>query len=219
MSPPPEPSAPSETPAPPEARDVPGRPRQTRELILDAAVACLMENGYAGASTLAIQARAGVSRGGLLHHFRSREELLVAAALHVADTESPRNQERVVRELAAVPEGRARSDRFVELLWESHHRRFFWAAMELWNAARTDPSLREALRPAERAVTASVLACVERTWGPAALGRPGARELRDVLMTSMRGAALTYAFRDHPPATDPRLPAWKDLADRMLHGD
>ena len=31
----------------------------SRLLILDAAVACLVEDGYAGASTLAVQARAG----------------------------------------------------------------------------------------------------------------------------------------------------------------
>src|ERR1700712_4678532 len=58
----------------------------SRLLILDAAVACLVEEGYAGASTLAVQARAGVSRGRLLHHFPSRAELLVAAAGHLSTT-------------------------------------------------------------------------------------------------------------------------------------
>src|SRR3712207_7678852 len=60
------------------------RTADSRLLILDAAVACLVEEGYAGASTLAVQARAGVSRGRLLHHFPSRAELLVAAAEHLA---------------------------------------------------------------------------------------------------------------------------------------
>ena len=35
------------------------RTADSRLLILDAAVACLVEDGYAGASTLAVQARAG----------------------------------------------------------------------------------------------------------------------------------------------------------------
>src|SRR6059058_877642 len=52
------------------------RTADSRALILEAAVACLVEDGYAGASTLAVQARAGVSRGRLLHHFPSRAELV-----------------------------------------------------------------------------------------------------------------------------------------------
>ena len=60
------------------------RSADSRLLILDAAVACLVEDGYAGASTLAVQARAGVSRGRLLHHFPSRAQLLVAAAEHLS---------------------------------------------------------------------------------------------------------------------------------------
>ena len=57
---------------PPGPRSRSERTADSRLLILDAAVACLVEEGYAGASTLAVQARAGVSRGRLLHHFPSR---------------------------------------------------------------------------------------------------------------------------------------------------
>ena len=53
------------------------RTSDSRLRILDAAVACLVESGYAGTTTLTIQARAGVSRGRLLHHFPSKETLLV----------------------------------------------------------------------------------------------------------------------------------------------
>ena len=59
------------------------RTATSRARILDAAVACLVESGYRGATTLRIQARAGVSRGRLLHHFPSRDELLVAASRHL----------------------------------------------------------------------------------------------------------------------------------------
>ena len=44
------------SPCGPPAR--PARSEGSRALILDAAVACLVEDGYAGASTLAVQARA-----------------------------------------------------------------------------------------------------------------------------------------------------------------
>jgi AcrR family transcriptional regulator len=56
----------------------------SRRRILDAALEGLVEAGYAGASTLMVQRRAGMSRGGLLHHFPSKDDLFVAAAQHLA---------------------------------------------------------------------------------------------------------------------------------------
>ncbi|MCZ2830681.1 TetR/AcrR family transcriptional regulator [Modestobacter sp. VKM Ac-2986] len=52
---------------------------RTRRVVLDAAAAVVTEHG-AGVSLDAIARRAGISKGGLLHHFRSREQLLVAVA-------------------------------------------------------------------------------------------------------------------------------------------
>ena len=44
----------------------------------------LVEHGYSNATTVRIQAAAGVSRGRLLHHFPSRDSLLVASVHHLA---------------------------------------------------------------------------------------------------------------------------------------
>src|SRR5947209_19740075 len=93
------------------------RTADSRALILEAAVACLVEDGYAGASTLAVQARAGVSRGRLLHHFPSRAELLVAAAEHVATTQLDEVGRRAAAVMHDEPTGRERVDRAIELMW------------------------------------------------------------------------------------------------------
>ena len=74
----------SRSTAEPERRSREQRTSDSRTRILDAAVSCLVESGYAGTTTLTIQNRAGVSRGRLLHHFPSKENLLVAAAQHLA---------------------------------------------------------------------------------------------------------------------------------------
>src|SRR3954447_16097606 len=83
----------------------------SRLLILDAAVACLVEDGYAGASTLAVQARAGVSRGRLLHPFPARAELLVAAAGHLSETLLEEVRARAAELMADQPAGGERIDR------------------------------------------------------------------------------------------------------------
>jgi AcrR family transcriptional regulator len=207
----------------PERDDVPAGPRtrsertaDSRALILDAAVACLVEEGYAGASTLAVQARAGVSRGRLLHHFPSRADLLIAAAAHLSTTLLADVQRRAEALMADQPTGRERVDRAIELTWATFQEPPFWAAMELWTAARTDPGLRAGLRSEERRLRAAIRAVADGIWGPEVAAAPLYPELCELLFTSMRGVALVYAFEERPAATDPHLALWKRLAERML---
>jgi AcrR family transcriptional regulator len=192
------------------------RTADSRLLILDAAVACLVEDGYAGASTLAVQARAGVSRGRLLHHFPSRARLLVAAAQHLSTTLLAEVQQRAVAVMADEPHGRERVGRAIDLMWATFQEPPFWAAMELWTAARTDPDLRAALRSEEHRLRTAIRAVADGIWGPEIAGAPLYAELCELLFTSMRGVAMVYAFEDRPPATDPHLELWKRLAARML---
>jgi AcrR family transcriptional regulator len=194
------------------------RSADSRVLILDAAVACLVEDGYSGASTLAVQARAGVSRGRLLHHFPSRAALLVAAAQHVATTLLAETEQRAAALMGDEPPGPERVDRAIELMWTTFQEPPFWAAMELWTAARTDPDLRAALRGEERRLRGAIRAVADGIWGPEIAVAPLYAELCELLFTSMRGVALVYAFEDRPAATDPHLALWKRLATRFLFG-
>ena len=201
----------------------PGGPRSRSErtadsrlLILDAAVACLVEDGYAGASTLAVQARAAVSRGRLLHHFPSRAQLLVAAAEHLSTTLLEDTRRRAADLMADEPPGPERVGRAIDLMWTTFQEPPFWAALELWTAARTDPELRAALRAEDRRLRSAIRAVADEIWGPEVAAAPLYGELCEVLFTSMRGVAMVYAFEDRPAATDPHLPLWKRLATRML---
>lgn len=77
---------PSGAPAPARAR-AEARVRQsqesraaaTRAQILDATLLCLREIGYRSTTLAQIQKRAGVSRGALLHHFKTKAELVAHA--------------------------------------------------------------------------------------------------------------------------------------------
>ncbi|MGY1593858.1 TetR/AcrR family transcriptional regulator [Geodermatophilus sp. SYSU D00708] len=204
--------------APPGPRSRSARTAGSRALILDAAVACLVEEGYAGASTLAVQARAGVSRGRLLHHFPSRAELLVAAAEHLSTTLLAAVRERAAALMADQPAGPERVDRAIDLMWATFQEPPFRAATELWTAARTDPELRAALRAEERRLRAAIRAVADEIWGPEIAAAPLYAETCELLFTSMRGVAVVYAFEDRPAATDPHVALWKRLAERMLFG-
>lgn len=139
----------------------PPRPRRTqaerreatRTKLLDAAVQCLIERGYAETTTSEVQLRAEVSRGTLLHHFPTKVELLVGAVQHLAG----RRVTQVNRELAALPTSADRLDAAIDLAWAQLSSPLFWAALELWTAARTDEELRGALVPVEKEIFALLL--------------------------------------------------------------
>ncbi|MFP5068203.1 TetR/AcrR family transcriptional regulator [Pseudonocardia nantongensis] len=194
------------------------RSEDSRARILDAAVACLIEGGYSGATTLTIQSSAAVSRGRLLHHFPSRDRLLVAAAQHLAVKRVADTEERVRRVVEQDPPADAfqRADRVIELLWESFSEPHFWASIELWTAARVNGEIAEVLRPEERRLGAAIRASMARMFGDELASRPRFKQLRDLLLTSMRGTSMTYTFDPRDPGGDSMLAQWKDLARVLL---
>lgn len=52
----------------------------TRDRLLDAAITLFRARGYEGASVESLCAAAGVTKGAFFHHFRSKEDLALAAA-------------------------------------------------------------------------------------------------------------------------------------------
>ncbi|ALE73109.1 Transcriptional regulator, TetR family [Pseudonocardia sp. Ae168_Ps1] len=196
------------------------RSEDSRARILDAAVACLIDGGYSGATTLTIQSAADVSRGRLLHHFPSRDRLLVAAAQHLAVKRVADTEERVRRVVEENPPADAfdRADRVIELLWESFSEPHFWASIELWTAARANGEIADALRPEERRLGAAIRASMARMFGDELASRPRFKQVRDLLLTSMRGAAMTYTFDPRDPRDDSMLAQWKDLVRALLAG-
>lgn len=192
--------------------DYAARSRVTQQHILDTAVEVLVELGYAGASTLKIQERAGVSRGRLLHQYPHRDALLVAAVQHIAEA-------RVGTAPGRGPwpdDPGERSDAAIEAMWETYQQDYFWAATELWLAARHNAKLSEALAPKEHALGTAIRSAIDDLFGPTLSAHDRFPGLRDVLNTSMRGVALTYAFDRREPASEPHLATWKSLARDVL---
>ena len=88
-----------------------------------------------------------MARGRLLHHFASRDVLLVAASEHLAAQRVQDTTQRVTSELQHPRNDTDRVDLVIELMWASFHEPHYWAAVELWTAARTEDVIAEALLP------------------------------------------------------------------------
>ncbi|PZU04121.1 MAG: TetR/AcrR family transcriptional regulator [Gordonia sp. (in: high G+C Gram-positive bacteria)] len=185
---------------------------RSRNQILDAALEVLIDRGYAQASTLAIQEAAGVSRGKLLHHFPSRDDLLMAAVHHLAKVRI----EDLARQVDWPEDPIERISLGIDTGWSTFHQPYFVASIELWTAARTNANLRSALLPAERELGPTVRAAVASFLGPVLTSAPRYDELYPILLSGMRGAAMPYLIDRRDPRNDPHLPLWKTLTAHYL---
>lgn len=169
----------------------------TRERLLDAAVECLVEDGYAGTTTVSACERANLSRGAHLHHFATKDDLLLAALEHLAH----RRFEGIAAQAAKLAQ-RTRPIEFVdrvrdgvELTWSTFAEGPFFGALELWVAARTDPALQTEVHRVERALGADVAALFDdmfpREITDTAAGKYALRDVTYML----RGLALTRLIR------------------------
>jgi AcrR family transcriptional regulator len=129
------------------AKDTPKSIR-TRARILDAAMRLFAEMGYHAATNGVIADAAKLTRGAMLYHFATREDL-VAAAIAYIDLE----RARLFEQAAATPPGLGidAAEHAIDAYWGLLHEPPFIAFAELEAAARSDPMLREKLSTAQRA--------------------------------------------------------------------
>ncbi len=118
------------------------RTAQMRVRLLDATIECLVRLGYAGTTTTAVAERAGVSRGAQLHHFPSKEELVLAALEHLFY----RREREFRAAFARLPAGADRTAVAIDLLWKIVRSDIFYAWLELAIAGRTDKKLGRRVR-------------------------------------------------------------------------
>jgi len=117
---------------------------QTRTAILEAAVDCLQRYGYAATTTQLISQTADISRGAMLHHYATKQDLIAA----VIDYTLYKRMELFLDRIRSLSESERVLDHAgIELYWESLLTREFTAFLELSNASRSDAELREIFLP------------------------------------------------------------------------
>lgn len=190
------------------------RTRAMRARLLEATVELLVERGFAGTSTTLVSDRAGVSRGAQLHHFPTKNDLVVAAVEHLTE----RRGAELAEAVAHLPTGGRRTRAVVEMLGDHFASQVFAAALELWVAARTDEALLAAVGPLEQRVGREA-----HRMTVAALGvdesRPGVRELVQATLDLVRGLGLASTITDDSVRRRRILREWADVLDRELDRD
>lgn len=186
------------------------RSRAMRHRLMEATVESLVELGWSGTTTTVVSQRAGVSRGAQLHHFPSKLDLVVAAVEFLSE----RRRDDLTADLAEQPEqGRTRA--VLDVLADHFTSPVFFAALELWVAARTDDELRAAVGPLERRIGRETHAHALQLLGvDESRGRN--RQLVQATLDMLRGLGLAASLSDDRARRDSILDAWALSLDHDL---
>ena len=187
------------------------RTRAMRQRLLEATVEVLVERGFSGTSTTLVSERAGVSRGAQLHHFPTRNDLVVAAVEHLTE----RRGAELAETLATVPRGQGRTRAVVRVLGDHFTSPVFAAALELWVAARTDAALLAAVAPLEQRVGREAHRLTVEALGVDEQ-RPGNRELVQATLDLVRGLGLAATITDDTRRRGRILDQWAQTLDERL---
>lgn len=184
-----------------------------RARLLEATLELLVERGFAGTSTTLVSEQAGVSRGAQLHHFPTKNDLVVAAIEHLTELRGA-ELAQAFDALAAQPTPASRRE-VLELLGDHFAGPVFTAALELWVAARTDEHLLAAVGPLEQRVGREVH---RMTVGAlrADESQPGVRELVQSTLDLVRGLGLANTISDDAARRRRILDQWAQVLDREL---
>ena len=122
--------------------------QRTRARILDAAMRLFAQIGYHAAANAVIADAAGLTRGAMLYHFATREELVEAAVAHIE-----LHRARLFEQAASGPAvpGVDAAENAIDVYWSLLRETPFLAFAELEAAARTDPMLADRLASARSA--------------------------------------------------------------------
>lgn len=176
-----------------------------KQRLLDAAVDCLIEFGFAGTTTLAVQRQAGTSRGALLHHFPTHAALLAATVAELVK----RNEQAVAlsRAASSSPDDPLRAA--VSAMAYAGRQPAYLAELELWAVARTDGPLKQALIAAERAARREIDRVSAELFGPWS----GSEAYHDVVALTQhftRGLAISENLRGSAARREQLISAWTE---------
>jgi AcrR family transcriptional regulator len=170
-----------------------------RQRLIDAAIACLFELGYAATTTQVVTDRAGVSRGAILHHFPTKVDLMVAVAQYAADYQN----RQVRKHLAEVEPGLPLYLAITEATWAVTIQPPATALLEVMMASRADAALAARLPAVVEAFESQQREDVWRlAQGLGITDRDQIEAMVRLHRAAMRGLAIELNLQGNPEAAE-----------------
>lgn len=169
----------------------------TRLAIIESTAAYLTEEGYATLTTRAVAERAGIAQSTVMHHFETREALLVDAVTHVAFRLAEDALDRV--DLAAL-RAPAQREAVLDEAWREFSSPQALAAAQLWAAVWTEPDLAPTLRELEERIGGIIVNAATALF-PELADDPRLPALLDASVAFIRGLVMAIPVWGHDAVT------------------
>ncbi len=180
-------------PARPVARRRTRRGEETRRQIVEAAIDCLNQLGYAGTSVEAVMEQAGLSRGSVLNQFPTRIDLMAATIQAAMEAMVAHTDARA----SEIADPAARMRAMCDVFWTTQQLPASTAVTEVLLAARWDRALAVALRPVASQVETAIdqfTAQISREAGVTDEGLDANLLHARILILSLRGITLELMY-------------------------
>jgi AcrR family transcriptional regulator len=169
----------------------------TRQAIIDATIDCLVDDGYAALTTRRVAERAGIAQSTVMHHFETREALLVDAVIQVALRLADQALDRIDLAALRTPEHR---EAVLDEAWVEFTSPQALAAAQLWAAVWSEPELAAVLRELEERLT-GIIIHTAATLFPELAGEARLPALLDAAVSLIRGLVLAIPVWGHDAVT------------------
>jgi AcrR family transcriptional regulator len=193
------------------------RSQTTRTRLLEATVSALEDVGYDGTTVTEVCDRAGVSRGAQLHHYPTKEELVLAAVEWLFH----KRQEEFRAAFAQLPAAADKRKVAIDLLWKFIGKeKTFYAWLELAVAGRTDPKLGKRVRELGSRTAAAVEATFRELFpSPSGPPNPFFEHAPRFAFAVLQGLAVNGLMVGEPKyQADNVIKMLKQLAELFLEG-
>jgi AcrR family transcriptional regulator len=188
------------------------RSEETQTRILKAAANLIRKRGYARFRTAEVAAEAGLSRGAQLHHFPTKDSLVVATLEYVFEQAQVLSRRRA----SAVNRPRDLIEAVIEDAREFFFSEHFMVAIDIVLSTSTDQSVRKKILDISRKARRPV----ETAWTEAltANGVPGqlASDLVALTLGLVRGMALRTLWDNDPKWFDELFSLWRQMIKVFL---
>jgi AcrR family transcriptional regulator len=193
----------------PARRTQESRSRAARERLLAATIEVLIDRGYNGLTTKEVAARAGFSSGALVHHYRTKADLVIAATAHIYER-CIENGRRIASSKKALRHPiRAYIDDclHVYLGWP------FIAAGEVLIPARTDQTLMVQVNEFMRHYRQTMNEIWLEAFLRAGVSRSEAPFLMMTTLNMVRGMGINSMWQRNMPYYKNLLRQWADVVE------
>jgi AcrR family transcriptional regulator len=125
-------------------RTNPERSAETRQQVMDAVIAILNAKGFAALTNALIIADTGISTGALMHHFPTRQKLLIATVEYAYANIAEYRRQQLERLEPGLPRFRS----LIDMSWHTARMPSGFAVNEVRIGARSHDALAATFRPA-----------------------------------------------------------------------